>query len=406
MTDPDSTQHLPNTVRVLSDLSEISAAEWDSAANPGWSTDRPLASGKTGPLPYNPFLSYAFLQALEESGSATPETGWYPRHLVLGDLDAPLGVVPAYIKTHSQGEYVFDYGWADAFERAGGRYYPKLQISVPFTPATGRRLLVADLRRQNQIETLLSAAIQSMTAQYEASSAHLTFLTEGEWERLADKGFLRRTDQQFHWQNDSYKSYDDFLAALSSSKRKALRKERRKAIENEITIEWVTGSDLTEAHWDVFFDFYQDTGSRKWGTPYLTRSFFSLLGERMGDQVLLVLAKRDGKPIAGALNLIGSETLYGRYWGCIEDHPFLHFELCYHQAIDYAIANGLKTVEAGAQGAHKLARGYVPQITYSAHWLPDPNFRSAVENYLETERRHVTLEQEALAAHAPFKKIN
>jgi len=395
---------LPNSVRLLSSLSDIDQLEWDACANPGWSSTRPLDS-KPQDIPYNPFLSYDFLSSLEESGSATDNAGWYARHLVLEKPgDAPLAVVPAYLKTHSQGEYVFDHGWADAYERAGGSYYPKLQMSVPFTPVTGRRLLIADQSRHKQIVALLAAAIQQVTVQFEASSAHLTFLTEQEWDALSDMNFLRRTDQQFHWQNNSYASYEDFLAALSSSKRKALRKERRRALENDIEIEWLTGSDLKEEHWDIFFDFYLDTGNRKWGTPYLTRQFFSLIGERMADRVLLIMAKRQGRYIAGALNFIGSDTVYGRNWGCLEDHPFLHFELCYHQAIDWAIANGYQTVEAGAQGAHKLARGYVPTTTYSAHWIPNAGFRDAVEHYLEQERLHVKMEQQALSARAPFKK--
>ncbi|PCJ94017.1 MAG: GNAT family N-acetyltransferase [Hyphomicrobiales bacterium] len=399
-------ENLPNTLKILSSLKEIEREEWDSCANPGWPSDNPLES-KNHKLPYNPFLSHDFLWSLEESGSATPETGWHTRHLVLQAEDGPpLGIVPTYIKTHSQGEYVFDYGWAEAYERAGGEYYPKIQICVPFTPVTGRRLLVADLQRQHSIEGLLAAGIQQVTSQYEASSAHLTFLTKQEWDQLSDQDFLRRTDQQFHWQNNNYSDYDDFLAALSSSKRKALRKERRRALENDIEVEHVTGSDLTEDHWDVFFHFYLDTGDRKWGTPYLTRAFFSMIGERMADRVLLILAKRDGRYIAGALNFLGSDTVYGRNWGCIEDHPNLHFELCYHQAIDWAIAHKYKTVEAGAQGSHKLARGYVPTTTYSAHWIPDKGFRSAVENYLEQERLHVKLEQDALLQHTPFKKTD
>jgi len=395
---------LPNSVRLLSSLSDIDREAWDACANPDWPSTMPLDS-KPQDITYNPFLSYDFLSSLEDSGSACDQTGWYARHLVLEKPgDAPLAVVPAYLKTHSQGEYVFDHGWADAYERAGGSYYPKLQMSVPFTPVTGRRLLIADQSRHKQISALLAAAIQQVTVQFEASSAHLTFLTKQEWDALSDMDFLRRTDQQFHWQNNGYTSYDDFLSALSSSKRKALRKERRRAVENDIEIEWLTGADLKEEHWDVFFDFYIDTGNRKWGTPYLTREFFSLIGERMADRILLIMAKRQGRYIAGALNFIGSDTVYGRNWGCLEDHPFLHFELCYHQAIDWAIANGYQTVEAGAQGAHKLARGYVPTTTYSAHWIPNAGFRDAVEHYLEQERLHVEMEQQALSAHAPFKK--
>lgn len=403
--DSESEQtELPNSVRLLSSLSDIDRSAWDACANPGWPSAMPLDS-KPQDVTYNPFLSYDFLSSLEDSGSACDRTGWYARHLVLEKPgDAPLAVVPAYLKTHSQGEYVFDHGWADAYERAGGSYYPKLQMSVPFTPVTGRRLLIADQSRNKQISALLAAAIQQVTVQFEASSAHLTFLTKQEWDALSDMDFLRRTDQQFHWQNNGYASYEDFLSALSSSKRKALRKERRRAVENDIEIEWLTGADLKEEHWDIFFDFYIDTGNRKWGTPYLTREFFSLIGERMADRILLIMAKRQGRYIAGALNFIGSDTVYGRNWGCLEDHPFLHFELCYHQAIDWAIANGYQTVEAGAQGAHKLARGYVPTTTYSAHWIPNARFRDAVEHYLEQERLHVEMEQQALSAHAPFKK--
>lgn len=395
---------LPNSVRLLSTLSDIDRLAWDACANPGWSSSMPLDS-KPQDMSYNPFLSYDFLTSLEDSGSASDRSGWYARHLVLEKPgETPLAVVPAYLKTHSQGEYVFDHGWADAYERAGGSYYPKLQMSVPFTPVTGRRLLIADQSRYKQIQHLLAAAIQQVTVQFEASSAHLTFLTKPEGDALSDMDFLRRTDQQFHWQNNGYVSYDDFLTALSSSKRKALRKERRRALENNIEIEWLTGSDLKEEHWDIFYDFYLDTGNRKWGSPYLSREFFSLIGDRMADRLLLIMAKREGRYIAGALNFIGSDTVYGRNWGCLEDHPFLHFELCYHQAIDWAIANGYQTVEAGAQGAHKLARGYVPTITYSAHWIPNTGFRDAVEHYLEQERLQVKMEQQALSARAPFKK--
>ena len=384
-------------VDAISSLDQIEAELWDACADPG---------GAPGRAPDNPFVTWRFLKALEDSRSVGGRSGWAPRHLAARLGGRLIGVMPLYAKGHSQGEYVFDHGWADAYQRAGGDYYPKLQISIPFTPVTGRRMLIADRSRQKQIETLLAAAIQQVTVQYEASSAHLTFLTEAEWNALSDHRFLRRTDQQFHWRNNGYGSYDEFLAALSSSKRKALRKERRRALDNDIEIEWLTGNDLTERHWDVFFDFYIDTGNRKWGSPYLTRQFFSLIGERMADRVLLIMARRCGRYIAGALNFIGSDTVYGRNWGCLEDHPFLHFELCYHQAIDWAIANGYRTVEAGAQGAHKLARGYLPTTTYSAHWIPNSGFRSAVENYLEQERLHVKLEQQALASHTPFRKTD
>jgi predicted N-acyltransferase len=299
---------------------------------------------------------------------------------------------------------VFDWGWADAFERAGGRYYPKLQVSVPFTPVTGPRLLVGTAPGGSERKTLLAAGLIEMCRQSRASSAHVTFLPEDDWSMLGKIGFLKRTDQQFHWTDAGYGDFNGFLDALASRKRKALRKERRDALADGISIEWVTGPALTEAHWDAFFGFYMDTGSRKWGRPYLNRRFFSLLGERMPERILLVMAKRGGRYIAGALNLIGSDTLYGRYWGAVEDHPFLHFEACYYQAIDFALAHGLRTVEAGAQGAHKLARGYLPRPTYSAHYIADPNFRSAVESYLIQERRQVEYQGEVLAERAPFRR--
>jgi len=342
--------------------------------------------------------------ALEESGSATARTGWSPHHLVLEEPDGSLaGVVPMYLKNHSRGEYVFDHGWADAFERAGGHYYPKLQVSVPFTPATGRRILARPGLFQEQTEDQLIAGIVELTRQLEVSSVHLTFLSQAQWQRLGDVGFLQRTDQQFHWLNEDFETFDDFLTVLTSRKRKNLRKERARALENGIEIEWITGSDLTEAHWDAFYNFYTDTGLRKWGTPYLTREFFSLVGANMPDQTLLIMAKREGQYIAGALNFIGSDTLFGRNWGCIEDHPFLHFEVCYYQAIDFAISRDLKRVEAGAQGAHKLARGYLPTHTYSAHYIANPSFREAVEGYLEQERHHVDHDIAALSRHTPFR---
>jgi uncharacterized protein len=380
-------------LKVVPRMSEISANAWDLCANPG------------GDIPSNPFLSHAFLHALEESGSATPQTGWAPHHLVLEDTDGSYaGVVPMYLKNHSRGEYVFDHGWADAFERAGGHYYPKLQVSIPFTPASGRRLLARPGVFQEQTEDQLTAGMVELARQLEVSSVHLTFLENKQWKRLGDLGFLQRTDQQFHWLNDGYENFEDFLAGLTSRKRKNLRKERERALENGIEIEWVAGNDLSEAHWDAFYGFYTDTGMRKWGSPYLTRTFFSMIGENMGDQTLLIMAKRDGKYIAGALNFIGSDTLFGRNWGCVEDHPFLHFECCYYQAIDFAISRGLKRVEAGAQGAHKLARGYLPTHTFSAHYISNPDFRDAVERYLEQERHHVDHDIAALSQHTPFKK--
>ncbi|WP_307155326.1 GNAT family N-acetyltransferase [Rhodopseudomonas julia] len=379
-------------LRVISGLNEIERSAWDRCANPP-GTD------------FNPFLSWDFLEALERAGCATARTGWAPRHLIAGDESSePWGVVPCYLKSHSQGEYVFDYGWADAFERAGGRYYPKIQVSVPFTPATGRRLLVAPGPEAEAQRQILAAGIAEVTRLHDASSAHVTFLPEAEASELEDVGFLVRTDQQFHWTNNGYETFDDFLGDLSSRKRKGIRKERREALEDGIEVECVTGSDLTEAHWDAFFEFYMDTGARKWGRPYLNRRFFSLIGERMADQIVLILAHRAGRYVAGALNFVGSDTLYGRYWGCIEEHPCLHFELCYYQAIDYALAHGLTRVEAGAQGPHKLARGYVPVTTYSAHLIAEPRFRRAVADYLASERRHVELENRILAEHTPFRK--
>lgn len=333
------------------------------------------------------------------------ETGWLPQHLLLEDSSGALiACMPCYLKSHSQGEYVFDHGWADAYLRAGGRYYPKLQASIPFTPVTGKRLLVRACDNAREREALLLHAAVQVTDRLGVSSLHITFPTRDEWQLAGEMGLLQRTDQQFHWQNENYQSFDDFLASLASRKRKAIRKERREALEGGIEIEWVTGSGLTEAHFDAFFAFYMDTGSRKWGSPYLTRECFSLLGESMGDQMLLILAKRAGRYVAGALNFIGADTLYGRYWGGIEDHPFLHFEVCYYQAIDFAIAHGLARVEAGAQGAHKLARGYLPSETYSAHYIADPALRRAVADYLKRERRAVAHEIALLTEEAPFKR--
>ena len=379
---------------VLQSINDISEGDWNRCANP--------ASEE-----YNPFLDHRFLRALEDSGSATAETGWQPFHAVLSEPDQTLGVVPMYLKSHSRGEYVFDAGWADAWYRAGGEYYPKLQASVPFTPATGRRLLVADrdgIDSKTDVEDqLLSAAIQ-IAHKIEVSSLHLTFMPETQWQRAGELGMLQRVDTQYHWRNSGYATFDDFLADLSSKKRKNIRRERRDALANGIEIDWVTGADLTESHWDAFYEFYVDTGNRKWGTPYLTRKFFSLLSDWMPEQTLLILCKRDGRYIAGAINFIGAKTLFGRNWGCVEDHRFLHFETCYYQAIDFAIANGLDRVEAGAQGSHKIARGYMPQQTYSAHWVRDASFRNAVERFLTDERRYVEQDIEWVEEHSPFRK--
>jgi predicted N-acyltransferase len=314
--------------------------------------------------------------------------------------DELIGVVPLYLKNNSQGEYVFDYAWADAWHRAGHDYYPKLQSSIPFTPATSPKLLSADNTEENQ-QLLLDACLQ-VAEQAKVSSLHMTFLPEDQWQHAAEAGLLQRMDQQFHWHNAGYQNFDDFLAQLASKKRKNLKRERRAALENDITIHWLTGDDLDEAHWDAFYQFYVDTGSRKWGTPYLTRDFFSRASAAMADDILLIMAQRDGRYIAGALNFIGGDTLFGRNWGCIEDHRFLHFEVCYYQAIDFAISRGLKRVEAGAQGGHKVVRGYLPEATYSAHWIADPSFRDAVARFLEEERRYVTEDIEHVEQRSPF----
>jgi predicted N-acyltransferase len=348
----------------------------------------------------NPFVSHAFLTSLEDSGSVGASAGWQPVPIAVDGADGTLaGVLPAYAKSHSQGEYVFDQGWADAWERAGGRYYPKLQIAVPFSPVPGPRLLVRD----PSVAPQLIAAAEAVVGQNGLSSAHATFIDEDQIPLFEAADWLIRTDSQFHWQNRDYRGFDDFLDVLASRKRKAIRKERAAAVEG-LEIVHLQGAAIEECHWDAFWNFYQDTGARKWGHPYLTRSFFTLLGERMADAVLLILALRDGRPIAGALNLIGGGALYGRYWGCVEEVPFLHFELCYYQAIDAAIARGLDRVEAGAQGGHKLARGYEPVPTYSAHYIADPGFREAIADFLRRERAAVTHEIGALAELGPFKK--
>ena len=378
-------------IRVETSFTAIPAAEWAR-----------LHGAARGDPAYNPFVSHGFLSAVEESGSAVAETGWLGQHLLLEDEDgALLGALPAYLKNHSRGEYVFDQGWADAFERAGGRYYPKLQASVPFTPATGPRLLT---RTGIEAQAALAEGFKELTRRHGISSAHATFVPEAEMAVFEAAGYLHRTDQQFHFLNPGYGAYDDVLATLASRKRTALKKERRAALENGISIDWLTGSDLTEDIWDQFFAFYMDTGSRKWGRPYLNRRFYSLVGERLAEDILLVMARRDGRYIAGAINFIGGDALYGRHWGCIEDHPFLHFEVCYHQAIDFAIARGLKRVEAGAQGEHKLARGYLPVTTHSAHYIAHAGLSRAVADYLAEERREVAAMGDYLTEHGPFRR--
>lgn len=388
-TDPDAAREVE--VAVHGRIDEIAAADWDRLAVPD-------------PATRNPFVSHAFLSALEESGSVGDGTGWHPRHLALKEADRITGVMPAYLKTHSQGEYVFDHAWADAMHRAGGRYYPKLQCAVPFTPVPGPRLIVESGNRADDRRTWLLAAALEVAGRANGSSVHLTFLDEPTWQWLGQRGFLLRTGQQFHFTNRGYGSFDDFLATLASRKRKMLRRERSEAVAAGLAIRQARGREISEADWDAFFAFYMDTGSRKWGRPYLNRRFFSLLGERLGDDCLVIFAERDGRPIAGALNLVGGDCVYGRYWGAIEHHPFLHFELCYYQAIDFAIANGLARVEAGAQGEHKLVRGYEPVTTYSAHHVFDEGLAKAVARYLEHEREMIAEVNEEMREQGPYRK--
>ena len=374
-------------------LSDVDRDSWNAIANPPH-------------LAYDPFLDWDFLEALESSGCVSPEQGWTPNHLLVSDDSNELiGAMPLYLKTHSQGEFIFDHSWADAYMRAGGDYYPKLLSAVPFTPVTGRRRLIKDNPQADALAVAMIEAASSIAEKNGLSSLHINFIDPLEYEKFGALGLLQRQDQQFHWINRGYDSFEHFLEGLSSSKRKNLRKERTKAVEG-LRIEKLTGNDLTEEHWDIFYDFYLDTGSRKWGAPYLNREFFSLLHARMADKCLIVLARdeEDSRPIGGALNLIGGDTLYGRYWGCCEHRSMLHFEVCYYQAIDFAIANGLNRVEAGAQGGHKLARGYEPSATYSAHWIAHPGFREAISNYLDMERREIETHIDYLGTRTPFKK--
>jgi uncharacterized protein len=410
--------HVDLRIRIAQSLSEVKAGEWNNCAAPPDSclinvADelKPTSEDNSSPQlsaraePSNPFISYEFLSSLEESKAVGGRTGWQPRYLIIESPEGSLlGATPSYLKSHSRGEYVFDHGWAEAFERAGGDYYPKIQIAVPFTPVTGPRLLAAPGSMADAVRRALANALVDMTTASELSSAHVTFLTEPEWRALGNQGFLQRTDQQFFWENAGYANFDDFLDRLASRKRKSIRRERKEALRAGIEVSWLTGSDLTETVWDAFFAFYMETGSRKWGRPYLTRDFFSIVGHKMRNRILLIMARRAGRWIAGAINFIGHDALYGRNWGAIEQHPFLHFELCYYQAIDYAIAHGLKRVEAGAQGEHKLARGYLPHTTYSAHFIANPGLRRAVADYLSRERLYVQATAEELAAGAPFRK--
>ncbi|MDD3798036.1 MAG: GNAT family N-acetyltransferase [Novosphingobium sp.] len=373
----------PLTARVFGSVGSLDAGQWDALAGSA-----------------NPFVSHAFLSALEESGSVGKGSGWIPAPIAIeGDDGRLIAALPAYLKGHSQGEYVFDHAWADAWHRTGRDYYPKLQIAVPFTPATGPRLLLSD----ESLAVPLLRAAENLCATQGFSSAHATFIEPGQVPLFEQAGWLMRSDIQFHWENRGYGSFEDFLSELASRKRKGLRKERAAAQEG-VEIRSLTGADIRPEHWDAFWTFYQDTGARKWGHPYLTRQAFTLFGERMADRILLVLAFDRDQPIAGALNFIGEEALYGRYWGCSRDKPFLHFELCYYQAIDAAIRLGLKRVEAGAQGGHKLARGYEPVKTWSAHWIADPAFREAVAGFLEREREGVALDQLHLGQQTPFKR--
>lgn len=384
----------PVEIRVLGSLSQIEAADWDACACP---------EAADGWRPMDPFTTYRFLHALEQSGSVGPGTGWQPQYLTAYLDDALIGCAPLYAKSHSQGEYIFDHNWAHAYEQAGGRYYPKLQIAVPFTPATGRRLLVRPGHEALGQSALVQGAVQ-LAADNQVSSLHVTFCTAQEAESGAEMGLMARVSQQFHWLNQGYSEFGDFLGALSSRKRKNMRKERLQAQSFGGTIRSYTADQIRPEHWDAFWAFYQDTGARKWGRPYLTREFFSIIHETMADDLHLILAERDGYPVAGALNFIGRETLFGRYWGCLEHHPCLHFEMCYYQAIDFAIAHRLTRVEAGAQGEHKLARGYLPVETHSLHWLGDPGFAEAVGRYLEAERAAVAEEVEVLTSYGPFRK--
>ncbi len=377
----------PERIRIVEALSEVPAAAWDACAG----TD-------------NPFLSHAFLEAMEASGSATARTGWLPQHVLVEDADGRLlAAAPLYLKSHSQGEYVFDHGWAQAYERAGGSYYPKLLSAVPFTPVTGPRLLVREDAPPETTETLIAALIEVARA-HKVSSLHVTFPRREDWERLGAAGFLQRSGQQYHWENRGYRSFEDFLAALNSRKRKQIRRERRDALAPGLEIETLTGSVLEPKHWDAFYRFYRNTVDHRWGGAYLTRKFFELLHQRLADRVVLVMARNGTRYVAGALNLLGSDTLFGRNWGCIEDHPFLHFEVCYYRALDFAIERGLARVEAGAQGTHKIQRGYLPTPTYSAHWVRDRGFARAVEDFLRREHAAVAAEMEELTQElSPFR---
>ncbi|MGH6836781.1 MAG: GNAT family N-acetyltransferase [Methylocella sp.] len=406
----------PYTVHVAQSMREIDAAQWDACANPEAATNglgmpapgRESTPGEGQPANelerFNPFITHAFLNALETSKSVGARAGWTSAHILVKDTGGRLAAAaPAYLKTHSMGEYVFDHGWADAYHRAGLPYYPKLQVAVPFTPVTGRRLLVAPGHGEAAQQTLV-AGLRALRKKAGASSLHVTFPTRTEWETLGACGFLQRTGQQFHFINEGYADFDAFLANLASRKRKMIRHERKNALAGGIEIELLTGAGITESHWDAFFLFYMDTGARKWGTPYLNRAFFSHVGASMRDHIFLVLAKRNGRYIAGAVNFVGQDALYGRIWGAIEEHPFLHFEICYYQAIEFAISRRLARIEAGAQGEHKLSRGYRAVATFSAHDIGDKRFARAIDEYLQIERLHIDEALREYGELAPFKK--
>lgn len=381
---PDGVAALSLTLHAR--IADIPALEWDGCAGDA-----------------NPFVSHAFLSALEDSGSATARTGWLPQHAVLRDAGGGIvGVAPMYAKSHSYGEYVFDHGWAHAFERAGGAYYPKLQVGIPFSPVPGPRLLLRQDAGTAPPLAAMAAALEAACRELELSSVHVTFCNQAEWNALGAAGWLQRTGMQFHWQNDGYATFEDFLSALSSRKRKIIRRERRDAVRG-LRLRVLRGSEIEPRHWKSFYAFYTSTVDRKWGSAYLTRRFFPLLAERLGDRVVLMLAEQNEEPVAAALNLLGRDTLYGRNWGCRGEWPFLHFELCYYQAIEFAIAHGLQRVEAGAQGQHKLQRGYLPACTYSAHWIAHPGLRRAVADFLRHERVEISADISALAGHSPFR---
>ena len=387
---PDGSDAL--IIKVIPSVKEVSARDWNACVGND-----------------HPFTSHGFLSALEDSGSANAQSGWMPQHLIIEDpAGGLLAAAPLYLKNHSYGEYVFDWGWADAYERAGGKYYPKLQCSVPFTPATGARLLVRpDLpdEQRRDLRRHLAAGMVRLAGQLKVSSVHITFPTEEEWTEFGEMGLLQRTGQQFHWENRGYENFDGFLEDLNSRKRKAIRKERKAVADKNLSIQALSGSEITERHWDAFFRFYLATTDKKWGQSYLNREFFSLLGENLGDQVVLISVEDEGRLVAGALNLRSNDTLYGRNWGCDDDHKFLHFEACYYQAIDFAIRNGLQRVEAGAQGPHKIQRGYLPSLTYSAHWIADPGLRDAIQDFVNRERRGVDYEIAELQKQSPFRKL-